>query len=64
AAEEETVEVDDVEVAHHVHAEEHVVAGPSGEMLKVLDVTDEVDVHEHIVRHEHERERDVVEREG
>ena len=66
AAEEETVEeVDDVEVAHHVRAEEHVVAGPSGEMLKVLDVTDEVDVHEHIVRHEHEHERhDVVEREG
>ncbi|XP_040378885.1 protein TRACHEARY ELEMENT DIFFERENTIATION-RELATED 7-like [Oryza brachyantha] len=57
------VEVDDVEVAHHVRAEEHVVAGPAGEMLKVLDVTDEVDVHEHVVRHERERD-DVVEREG
>jgi len=54
-AEEEAVVVEedvDVVVSEHVHAQEHVVPGPSGQLLKVLDIDDEVDVKEHIVRHQ------------
>lgn len=46
---EETV---DVEVSEHVRVQEHVVAGPSGQLLKVVDIDDEVDVKKHVVRHE------------
>ena len=46
------VEDVDVVVSEHVHAQEHVVPGPSGQLLKVLDIDDEVDVKEHIVRHQ------------
>lgn len=41
----------DVVEEEHVRVQEHVVPDPSGQFLKVIDIEDEVDVKEHIIRH-------------
>uniref|UniRef100_J3LY37 Uncharacterized protein n=1 Tax=Oryza brachyantha TaxID=4533 RepID=J3LY37_ORYBR len=59
--EEEAVVVEDDVVHHHVRVEEHAEPGPApGQTMNLIDITDEVDVHreQHIVRHEHEHERE------